>query len=227
MDNLINPASLDSLTERWQQLSQALTGWTGTLVGVTKQADPTQIQQAYTLGLRHFGENRVQHLLDKQQTLATTTPAAHWHMIGTLQRNKLSKLVGRVSLIHSVSSLAMAQQISTIAETKGLVQPVLLQVNLAAEPQKDGFLQPTLLQDFAVVVACPGLRVDGLMLIAPHGADAPLLLRLFTGLYTLRDTLQLAHNHALPELSMGMSQDFTHAVACGATIIRVGSYLFQ
>jgi PLP dependent protein len=219
-----------ALTTALNQLNQQLAGWPGQLVAVSKHAHPQALQQAYWMGLRHFGENTVQHW--QHQCTVLPAPDVRWHLIGPLQRNKVTKCVGKVALIQSVDSIALAAKINQTAEGLNIgglniCQPVLLQVNLAHEPQKHGFNPETLLAEYPLLLAMPHLAIKGLMGIAPQGIDEPQLTAFFTGLRGLRDHLNDHHPHVLTELSMGMSQDFDIARACGATIIRVGSRLFN
>jgi PLP dependent protein len=212
----------DSASARIKLFCQQLDGWPGTVVAVTKHASLAQCQTAFDHGLTQFGENHVQNLLARQADLPHLP--VQWHLIGPLQSNKVNKITGKVSLIQSVDSLALAQKISGAAGAGK--QPVLLQVNWAAEPQKHGFDPQQLLSDVKPLIALPGLDVQGLMFIAPQGLEREVLQRLFSGLNAFKTRLEQQAEHRLPQLSMGMSQDFDIAMGCGATIIRVGSRLF-
>lgn len=220
-----------SVTQQTEQLKTRLGDWPGTVVAVTKNATLPQCQEAYQAGLTHFGENRVSALQDKQQAMASfVRPDQHpitWHLIGPLQRNKVSKVVGCTQLIHSVDTVVLAQKIGLIATEQAVTQPVLLQINWVAEPQKQGFSPDALKATLPQMLELPGLAVQGLMWIAPQGAEKTDLTRWFTEIAGYKRALEDLTHHALPELSMGMSQDFDLAVHCGATIIRVGSYLFN
>ena len=155
---------------------------------------------------------------------ATADLAVEWHLIGGLQRNKARQAVGQFALIHSVDRAELAAELDRRAESTA-VQPVLVQVNCSAEPQKGG-VEPT---DLAALLdamrTMPRLRVDGLMTMAEFTDDETVQRRTFAMLRTLRDQMQ-AEGHRLPELSMGMSGDYPAAVAEGATMLRLGSILF-
>jgi PLP dependent protein len=197
------------------------------LVAVTKYATLAQMESAYHAGLRHFGENKVQDALQKQADLPLAISAnVAWHLIGHLQRNKAIKTVGRFALIHSVDSLGLAQKLSDVNAISNTQQAVLLQINLSNEITKGGFSLQALHESLPLIATLPGLAVKGLMTIAPNGASPELLNTLFGGLAHLLKTCNMRYGLAMSELSMGMSQDYTHALTNGATIIRIGSQLF-
>lgn len=199
-------------------------GWTHPvrIVAVTKTHGPEAVRAAAAAGLDAVGENRVQEALPKMA--ATADLAVEWHLIGGLQRNKARQAVGQFALIHSVDRAELAAELDRRAESTA-VQPVLVQVNCSAEPQKGG-VEPT---DLAALLdamrTMPRLRVDGLMTMAEFTDDETVQRRTFAMLRTLRDQMQ-AEGHRLPELSMGMSGDYPAAVAEGATMLRLGSILF-
>ncbi|WP_303675041.1 YggS family pyridoxal phosphate-dependent enzyme [Vampirovibrio chlorellavorus] len=203
-----------------------------TLVAVTKYATVEQMQTAYAAGIRHFGENKVQDALDKMASFpATDYPDLRWHLIGHLQGNKVKKALGRFSLIHSVDSLPLAEAISNLSTQQGFLQPVLLQVNISQDASRHGFSPDELLDKAAQIARLPGLELRGLMTMAPAEAsltqnDAALKAA-FSQVATLKSELESRLGIDLPELSMGMSHDFPQALACGATIIRIGNYLFK
>lgn len=192
------------------------------IVAVTKTHGPEAVRAAVAAGLDAVGENRVQEALPKMA--ATADLAVEWHLIGGLQRNKARQAVGQFALIHSVDRLELATELDRRAEPEG-VQPVLVQVNCSAEPQKGGVEPsdlPTLLEAMRTL---PRLRVDGLMTMAEFTDDERVQRRTFGLLRTLRDQMH-AEGHALPELSMGMSGDYPAAIQEGATMLRLGSILF-
>jgi len=203
---------------------QALRGWRHpvTIVAVTKTHGPDAIRAAVTAGITAVGENRVQEALAKQDRLADVT--VHWHLIGSLQRNKVRHAVGRFALIHSVDRLDLAQEIARrVPEERR--QAVLVQVNCSNEPQKGGAEPdglPVLLDSLRPL---DRLDVRGLMTMAAYTDDAGEQRRAFQLLRTLRDRAEAA-GHRLPELSMGMSADFPVAVEEGATMVRLGTLLF-
>lgn len=199
------------------------------VVAVTKYATADRMIEAYEAGIREFGENKIQDVEAKFQKLPDEIVRnVRWHMIGHLQKNKAKKAVQLgFSLIHSIDSLELAQKISAACESLNMKQPALLQVNITREPQKTGFLEETLRQEFPQIMGLGGLDIQGLMTIGPHTDDALASIACFGHLHDLRDTLEDQFGHALRELSMGMSKDFNHAIKSGATIIRIGTHLFK
>lgn len=186
------------------------------LVAVTKEHSVAEIQEQ-VLRYGHFplGESRIQEALPKMEALE-----AEWHFIGPLQRNK-AKFAVRFELIHSIDSLRLAEAVARKALEQGKVQRVLLELNLGREPQKHGFLEEELPQAIAQIQALEGLRVEGLMTVAPY-TDTPETVRpIFAQLSRLAD------RYGLPERSMGMSGDLEVAVEEGATLVRVGRAIFE
>ena len=192
------------------------------VVAVSKTQPAEAIHIALAAGVRVFGENYVQELRDKQQAfVAAPAPSSpRWHFIGTLQKNKAKDIVGRVELIHSVDSESLAEVLARRAEAAAVVQDLLIQVNLVGEATKGGVAPTNLPALLRMVQSAPGLRCRGLMLIPPPADDAEQTRPLF------RDLAQLARQHELPELSMGMSGDYEVAVEEGATLVRVGTAIF-
>jgi len=220
--------SFAALPERLAQVRaeiarrQAAGGWTHdvTIVAVTKGFGPDAVTAAAGAGLVDIGENRVQEALDKMGRVAA--PGVRWHLIGHLQRNKAKLVPGRFSLVHSVDSLALAEELNRRA---GAPLRVLLQVNAAREPQKSG-CTPEEAPGLARQIAGLGqLQLDGLMTMAPLTDDEDAQRRTFRSLRALRDTIK-EEGLWLPTLSMGMSADYATAVAEGATVIRLGTVLF-
>lgn len=202
---------------------QARGGWRHPvrIIAVTKGLDAGAVRAAVREGLDAVGENRVQEALAKQE--ATTGVAVEWHLIGTLQRNKVRHVTGRFALIHSVDRADLADELSRRAGAS--VQQVLVQVNCSGEPQKGGVDPTGLLALLDHVRALPGIEVRGLMTMAAADADEAAQRRTFARLRTLRDQGRAA-GHFLPDLSMGMSGDYPAAVEEGATMIRLGTLLF-
>jgi pyridoxal phosphate enzyme (YggS family) len=202
---------------------QAARGWRHPvrIIGVTKTHGLDAVRAAVASGLGDVGENRVQEALQKQEAAAELK--VDWHLIGTLQRNKARSAVGRFRLIHSVDRLDLARELDRRAS--GAPQDVLVQVNCSDEPQKGGVLPaglPALLDELHLL---RGLRVQGLMTMSALTDDQTEQRRAFTLLRELRDTCE-RQGHMLPELSMGMSGDYSIAVEEGATMIRLGTVLF-
>ncbi len=198
------------------------------LVAVSKYAGLPQIIDAYRAYIRDFGESRIQDVNRKLEALPPDMAAnIRWHFIGHLQSNKARFTLGnRFWLIHSVDSVALADRLSRMNVEAGTRQAVLLQVNLTEEPQKSGFLEQALVQEYPRLLTLPGLEIRGLMTIGPHTHDAAASRACFNRLHALRNRLVHDFGHPLPELSMGMSEDFNHAIECGATIIRIGNLIF-
>jgi pyridoxal phosphate enzyme (YggS family) len=195
------------------------------IVAVTKGHPLARAQEAVAAGLADLGENRVQEALAKQAAWPETQ--ARWHLIGHLQRNKAKLAVGRFVLLHSLDSLRLADALEAAAAAAGLVQDVLVEVNVAREPQKSGALPEEAPALVAHAAALPHLRLRGMMTMAPYGAPATVQHEVFGGLRELRD--RLSRNPglaALDQLSMGMSGDFEIAVEEGATMVRLGTILF-
>ncbi len=198
------------------------------LVAVTKNIGPREIEEAWRSGVTEFGENRVQDALAKQRQLAPAVQNhVNWHFIGHLQTNKAKKVVGEFVLIHSVDSLRLAEELSRQSLLAGVVQPVLLQIKVVSEDTKFGFTPDELKGQFWQIYRLPALKVEGLMTMAPFGASAGALKHCFTGLKLLKDELEREFGVRLRELSMGMSNDYTEAIACGATLIRLGRAVFK
>jgi len=193
------------------------------IVAVTKGHAIERAREAVAAGLVDLGENRVQEALGKQE--AWPDAPVRWHLIGHLQRNKARLAVGRFALIHSLDSVRLADALEGAAAAASLVQDVLVEVNVAREPQKTGVTAeeaPALVRHAA---ALPHLRLQGLMAIAPYTPDVRLQRQVFRDLRLLRDALATS-TRALGVLSMGMSNDFEIAVEEGATLVRLGTVLF-
>ncbi|MGH7528785.1 MAG: YggS family pyridoxal phosphate-dependent enzyme [Gemmatimonadales bacterium] len=193
-----------------------------TIVAVTKGFGAEAVRAALAAGLADIGENRVQEALRKQDEVAGLP--VRWHLVGHLQRNKAKFVPGRFALVHSLDAAPLADELARRASDQ--VLPVLLQINVAREPQKSGCAPddaPALARHIA---ARRALHLEGLMTIAPFTADVALQRRTFRELRVLRDRLQEEEGLWLPTLSMGMSDDYATAVAEGATVIRLGTALF-
>jgi PLP dependent protein len=183
------------------------------LIAVSKTKPIEMLRQAMAAGQTAFGENYAQELREK----AAALPGAEWHFVGALQTNKARLVVGRAALIHTCDRLPLAQELSRRAKAAGLVQRVLLEVNVGREPQKAGALPqevPALLEE---VRALPALACEGLMCIPPAEGDPRGFFRLLR---------ELAGQCGLPQLSMGMSADYEAAIEEGATLVRVGTAIF-
>ena len=195
------------------------------LVGASKMNDAGACREAIAAGIDALGENRVQELLEKDAQGAYE--GAPLHFIGHLQRNKVRQIVGRVDLIHSVSSLELLEEIQKQAEKRGIVQRILLEVNVGGEESKSGFAPEDTLAAAERAAALPNLSVEGLMTIPPIQTEPHGNLPYFEKIYRLYiDIGQKVYDNKLKYLSMGMSDDFEDAIAAGATVVRVGSAIF-
>lgn len=188
-----------------------------TLVAVTKAAGPQEVTLAYECGVRHFGENRVQEAGRKLAVLGPIASRATWHMIGRLQSNKVKAALSLFQNIDAVDSVKLA---SLLDGNAALSLPVLLEVNVAKEQTKGGFLEEDLPAAVAAVREMAHLDLKGLMTVAPFVTDPEEVRPVFRRLRELRDAL------GLKELSMGMSEDYAVAVEEGATMIRIGKAIF-
>lgn len=200
------------------------------LVAISKNISLDLVRQAVLADQLDLGENRLQAALPRQDELAALlgpgAPAVRWHFVGHLQRNKAGKAAGRFALIHGVHGVDLARRLDGKAGELGLVQDVLLQVNATGEPQKDG-LEPEQCADVACAVTeLPNLNLRGLMAMAREGDPEAALRRTFASVRELRDRAAAACGLPLPELSLGMSDDFPAAVLEGATLIRLGTAVF-
>lgn len=194
------------------------------LVAVSKGKTVEQIQALYDAGQRDFGESRVQEVEAKRLLLPQDIS---WHLIGTLQIKKVPKVVGHYVCIHSVDSLKLAKKLSDVSLEQGIVTDVLLQVNASGEASKHGFSLTSLEEVFSTLCTYCGIRMHGLMTMAPLTDDTKAITACFTATASLCDRLRRQYN--IPhfcELSMGMSGDFALAIQAGASILRIGSRLF-
>ncbi len=200
-----------------------------TLVAVTKGVDPSRILAAGASGIVDFGENRVQEAVPKITALRTQgLGGARWHMVGHLQRNKVRHAVRAFDVVHSVDSIALATALAQhVVRTGTSALQVLVQVNVAAEPQKSGISPEALPGLLRAVAGFSALQVIGLMTIAPQADDPQRVRPVFQRLRELRDDMRrLRVAPLLMHLSMGMTDDFEIAVEEGATFVRIGRAIF-
>jgi pyridoxal phosphate enzyme (YggS family) len=193
------------------------------LVSVSKTKGPDAVREAYAAGQRAFGENYAQELATKAEALADLD-GIEWHFIGHLQSNKAKVVAKHAHLVHAVDSVAIARELGrrVVAAGRGPV-PVLLEVNVSQEPQKHGVAPSEISELMAAVRGEAGLVLRGLMTMPPFD-DPDAARSVFSTLASLRNLHGGAA--ALPELSMGMSGDLESAIACGATMVRVGTAIF-
>jgi pyridoxal phosphate enzyme (YggS family) len=209
------------------------------IVAVTKTHGPDAVIAALEAGLIDIGENKVQEAVGKQDALAgraaitggmqaivagSAPRAPRWHLIGHLQRNKV-KFLDRFSLFHAVDSVRLADAVNELGEKRGIAVDVLLEVNVSGESSKHGFSLSQMEEVRGQVAEKRGIRVIGVMTMAPFEADEATLRRVFAG---ARDACELCRQAGMPtqELSMGMSGDYEVAVEEGATMVRLGTVLF-
>lgn len=197
-----------------------------TLVAVTKTVSPEIAALLHNLGVPDLAENRPQELWRKAAALPATV---HWHLIGHLQRNKIERTLPLVTLSHSVDSLRLLQAIEAEAGRRGIPADVLLEVNASGEASKGGFSPAEVPGLAGTLTTLRHIRVRGLMAMAAYEEDPEKTRPTFAGLRTLRDRLQseLGDAHTLSHLSMGMTNDFEVAVEEGATLVRLGTVLFE
>ena len=196
-----------------------------TLIAVSKTKPLSMLQEAYGAGARDFGENKVQEIMDKHPQLPEDI---QWHMIGHLQRNKVKYIVDKVSMIHSVDSLRLAQTIEQEAAKHNVCVPVLLEVNVAQEESKFGLKMDEVLPLIDTIADFPHIKVQGLMTIAPYVENAEDNRDFFRQLKKLSVDIEAKNinNVSMSVLSMGMTGDYQVAVQEGATMVRVGTGIF-
>ena len=211
-----------------------------TLVAVTKTAAPEQIREILQLGVVDLGENRVQQLtqraaqvdefLKRRQAFGDSgvPEKVRWHMLGHLQRNKAKPVLPIVSLIQSVDSLRLAEELDALSLKTNKRTPVLMQVNASEEPQKSGVAVGAAVHLAEQIDSMPNVQLIGLMAMAADGADERQLRQTFTRTREIFEEMKWHKigGAGLRHLSMGMSHDFEAAIAEGATIVRIGSLLF-
>ena len=196
-----------------------------TLVAVSKTKPVAILQEAYDLGVRVFGENKVQEIREKYEALPKDI---EWHMIGHLQTNKVKYIVDKVRLIHSVDSLRLAEVIEKEAEKHNRIVDILLEVNVAEEESKFGLKMPEVIPMAEKVVQLPHIRLRGLMTIAPFVENPEKNRAIFANLHDLYVDIKEKNidNVTVSILSMGMTNDYEVAVEEGATMVRVGTGIF-
>ena len=193
------------------------------LVAITKTHPAETVREAIEAGQSVFGESRVQEARGKIPEVPSNV---RWHFVGHLQKNKVRHALPLFEMIHSVDSLALAEDINRIAQEEGLHPRVLLEVNVGGEGSKFGFASDALREQIEPLLGLPRLSIEGLMCIPPIAEDAEASRKFFVKLRELRDALEKEFNVKLPHLSMGMTQDFPMGVEEGATLVRVGTGIF-
>jgi len=201
---------------------------TACVVAVTKYVGPEKIIEAYNAGIRNFGEGKAQDAEKKRALLPEKIDKnITWHFIGHIQTNKVKKIAGNYDYIHSVDSLKLAEALSEAAKAKNITQKVLVQVNIAEEETKYGFTPEEIKKQFCKILELDSICIKGLMTMAPFTPDITRQREVFKGLRELRNYLETEYKVEIPELSMGMSNDYAVAYQEGATIIRIGQAIFN
>jgi pyridoxal phosphate enzyme (YggS family) len=208
-----------------------------TLVAVSKTMPIDIIQAALEAGIQDFGENRVEEAENKIPTLnARAAQVPRWHMIGHIQSRKVKSILPLFDVVHSVERFKIAQKLSGAAQEAGKVLPIFLEINVSGEEAKDGFqavdwqkksdVKTTLWEELGKVFALPSLEIRGLMTMAPYYDELEATRPVFAELAALREALRNDFQKVLPDLSMGMTNDYTVAIEEGATIVRIGRAIF-
>lgn len=197
-----------------------------TFLAATKTVDAPLINHAISLGLSCIGENRVQELLSKYDDYDLSH--ASLHFIGHLQTNKVRQIVGKVDLIQSVDSLKLASEISRCSQKRGISTDILIEVNIGREANKSGVMPEALFELLDQIKDIEAIRVRGLMSIPPICENAQEICKFFDNMRNIFLDIKSKNidNISMDVLSMGMSEDYTEAIKCGANMIRVGSALF-
>ena len=220
IDSSLVKANLDSI-------KQNIAHYNVKIIAVTKYFGLKAIQAGYDAGIRDFAESRAIESIEKIEQLSDEIRKnSTFHFIGHLQSNKADRVVKHFDVIHSVDSLKIASVISRSACSLNKREKVLLQINNAGEEQKSGYSKEQLRKEIKDIIALEGIEVIGLMNMAPFGANEDELNRLFNDVREFRDELEKEYQISLPELSMGMSDDYKVAVRNGATMVRIGRKLF-
>ncbi|MDY0402008.1 YggS family pyridoxal phosphate-dependent enzyme [Sulfurovum sp.] len=194
------------------------------LVGVGKYTEIENITTLYELGQRAFGENQVQQLAQRMEALDDLP--LQWHMIGTLQKNKINKLIDlRPFLLHSLDSIELAEELNKKLEAKAQTMSALLQINAAGEETKSGVATEVAYDVYQQIKeSCPNINLKGVMTIGAHTDDTALIQKSFEETYAVYDKVQ---KEGATICSMGMSGDYELAIRCGSNLVRVGSALFK
>jgi PLP dependent protein len=197
------------------------------LVAVTKKSRPEWIRALLDCGMFDLGEDYPQELWKKNDALAERVDSIRWHLIGHLQTNKVKKTLPLVKMIHSVDSLKLLSLLNEAAQGQVSPPSVCLQVNTSGEESKHGWSAEEIVKDRESIAACRSIPVVGLMTMAALGGTDEIARASFARLRETRDVLRQQTGLPLPELSMGMSGDFEAAILEGATLVRVGTALFE
>jgi pyridoxal phosphate enzyme (YggS family) len=193
------------------------------LVAITKTHPAESVREAIEAGQVLFGESRVQEARAKIPELPSN---CRWHFVGHLQKNKIRHALPLFEMFHGIDSLSLAHDINRVAEEERLYPRILLEVNVAGEGSKFGFAPDALGQQMEGLLALPRLSIEGLMCIPPLATESEDSRKFFVRVRELRDSLEKEFSLKLPQLSMGMTQDFPIGIEEGATLVRVGTAIF-
>lgn len=193
------------------------------LIAITKTHAAERVREAIEAGQTLFGESRVQEARAKIPLLPASL---RWHFVGHLQKNKIRHALPLFEVFHSIDSLALAHEMNRIADEDGMHPRVLLEINVSGEGSKFGFKSETVRAEMESLLALPRLSIEGLMTIPPLAENAEASREFFAQLREFRDALEKEFDLKLPQLSMGMTTDFTVATEEGATLVRVGTAIF-
>jgi pyridoxal phosphate enzyme (YggS family) len=196
------------------------------VIGVTKYVDAETSRMLVEAGCSDLGESRPQQLVDKAITLAGMSPL-QWHLIGSLQRNKVRRTLEHAHAIHSIDSIKLLRFVDSIAGELQLATQVLIEVNISGDASKHGFTAETLFADSAALCEVAHVHIAGLMAMAGLESSLDEAQREFAMVRQLRDRLAIQTGLPLAELSMGMSGDYRQAISEGATMVRIGTRLFE
>jgi hypothetical protein len=214
-----------SISQKIQQISQQLTP-SVRLIAISKQVSVDKMREAYTAGIRDFGENRIQEALAKQEQLQDLNDIS-WHFIGHLQTNKAKQALESMDWIHTVDSWKLLQRLDKLAGELNKRPKICLQVKMLPDPNKYGWSTDELLAAINKVERLTNLDIQGLMTILPLGLSDAEILKAFQATKTLKEKINRVSNLQLSELSMGMSGDYLSAIEAGATMIRLGTIIFS
>ncbi|WP_032121710.1 YggS family pyridoxal phosphate-dependent enzyme [Clostridium amazonitimonense] len=210
---------LDNLKEITNQIPKDVT-----LIAVSKTKPVADLLEAYNLGIRDFGENKVQELLEKHESLPKDI---RWHFIGHLQRNKVKNIVDKVCLIHSLDSIRLLREIEKQYKSKNKIAEVLIEINIGKEESKHGILIEDLENLVSEVEKCDFVKVKGLMAIIPKGDEesSKFYFHKMKDIWSNLKDRQFS-NVTMEYLSMGMSGDYAVAIQCGSNMVRIGEGIF-
>ncbi len=219
MENVCN--NINKLLENIKQYSKK-----ARLMAVSKTFPYEKVKEAYNCGQRLFGENRVQEAIEKIELSKEDHLDIEWHLIGHLQKNKAKKAVLYFDCIESIDSLELAKRVDRYAKEFDKTLSIMLEVNVAKEPQKYGFLEDELFNSMDEILKLKNVDIIGLMCVAPVAEDANEIAWVFKRLRDIKDAINDKYKTNIQELSMGMSNDYKVALKEGSTIIRIGRGIF-